>query len=110
MVRDLLLTFSQSNPLGSSDKGFTMKNRYLPLIVMLVALGGAPALQSCSTSTTQTTVTQSDPASPAPAATTTTTTTTTSEPDSVVGSTFHAIGTIILFPFRLVGDALGLIF
>ncbi|HEY6421454.1 MAG TPA: hypothetical protein VIX59_20850 [Candidatus Binataceae bacterium] len=88
-----------------------MNNRYLPLIVVLVALGGSPALQSCSTSTTQTTVTQSDPSSPESSSTSTTTTTTTSEPepDSVVGSTLHAVGTIILFPLRLVGDALGLI-
>jgi|SRR5579862_4056470 len=42
--------------------------------------------------------------------TTTYTTTTTSEPDSVVGSTAHAAGTIIAAPFRLVGDALGIIF
>ena len=42
--------------------------------------------------------------------TTTTYTTTTSEPDSVVGSTAHAAGTIIAAPFRLVGDALSIIF
>jgi len=41
---------------------------------------------------------------------TTTTYTTTSEPDSVVGSTAHAAGTIIAAPFRLVGDALSIIF
>ena len=41
---------------------------------------------------------------------TTTYTTTTSEPDSVVGSTAHAAGTIIAAPFRLVGDALSIIF
>jgi hypothetical protein len=40
----------------------------------------------------------------------TTTYTTTSEPDSVVGSTAHAAGTIIAAPFRLVGDALSIIF
>jgi hypothetical protein len=37
------------------------------------------------------------------------TTTTTTEPDSVVGSTAHAVGTIIAAPFRLVGDAIGII-
>jgi hypothetical protein len=42
--------------------------------------------------------------------TTTTYTTTTSEPDSIVGSTAHAAGTIIAAPFRLVGDALSIIF
>jgi hypothetical protein len=41
---------------------------------------------------------------------TTTYYTTTSEPDSVVGSTAHAAGTIIAAPFRLVGDALSIIF
>jgi hypothetical protein len=40
----------------------------------------------------------------------TTYTTTTSEPDSVVGSTAHAAGTIIAAPFRLVGDAMSIIF
>ena len=44
--------------------------------------------------------------------TTYTTTTTASEPehDSVVGSTAHAAGTIIAAPFRLVGDALSIVF
>jgi hypothetical protein len=41
---------------------------------------------------------------------TTTTTTTDDDHDSVVGSTAHAAGTIIAAPFRLVGDALGIIF
>ena len=40
----------------------------------------------------------------APASTTTTTVTTKDEPDSVAGSIFHAVGTIILFPFRVIGD------
>jgi hypothetical protein len=39
----------------------------------------------------------------------TTTYTTTSEPDSVVGSTAHAVGTIIAAPFRLVGDAISIV-
>ena len=33
-----------------------------------------------------------------------------SEPDSVVGSTAHAVGTIIAAPFRIVGDAVDTIF
>jgi hypothetical protein len=49
-------------------------------------------------------------ANPTPGTSTTTTTTQSNEPDSVLGATAHAIGTIILFPFRLIGDALGLIF
>lgn len=35
--------------------------------------------------------------------------TTRTEPDSVVGSTAHAVGTIIAAPFRLVGDAIDII-
>jgi hypothetical protein len=35
--------------------------------------------------------------------------TTRTEPDSVVGSTAHAVGTIIAAPFRLVGDAIGIV-
>lgn len=47
-----------------------------------------------------------------PVETTRTTTYTTTEPDhdSVVGSTLHAAGTIIAAPFRLVGDALSIVF
>jgi hypothetical protein len=44
---------------------------------------------------------------------TTTTYTTTDDQeshDSVVGSTVHAAGTIIAAPFRLVGDALSIVF
>jgi hypothetical protein len=32
-----------------------------------------------------------------------------SEPDSVLGATAHAVGTIILLPFRIVADVVGLI-
>jgi hypothetical protein len=45
----------------------------------------------------------------APASTTTTTTTQSNEPDSVLGATAHAVATIVLLPFRLIGDAIGLI-
>lgn len=48
----------------------------------------------------------------APGTTTTTsktTTTSSNEPASVLGATAHAIGTVILLPFRLIGYALGLI-
>jgi hypothetical protein len=44
-----------------------------------------------------------------PEATTTTTTTQSNEPDSVLGATTHAVVTIVLLPFRIVGDALELI-
>jgi hypothetical protein len=75
-------------------------------------------LQSCA-DTSETTYTTtpyyatSDPYYSPPVATETTTTTyTTAEPDhdSVVGSTVHAAGTIIAAPFRLVGDALSIVF
>jgi hypothetical protein len=42
--------------------------------------------------------------------TTTTYTTTTDDHDSILGSTAHAAGTIIAAPFRLVGDALSIVF
>ncbi len=93
-----------------------MKIRTLPIIVLSFALIGSAAGLGCSgqseTTTTrqETTANSSDPDS-APTTSTTTTTTTTKddEPDSVLGATFHAIGTIILFPFRLVGDAIELL-
>ncbi len=31
------------------------------------------------------------------------------EPDSLLGATLHLVGTAVLLPFRLVGDALGLL-
>ena len=75
-----------------------------------------PLAQSCSgqqktTTVERTTTTPSNTQPQEPTTTTTTTTTETSEkqPDSVLGATAHAIGTVILFPFRLIGDALGLL-
>jgi hypothetical protein len=66
-------------------------------------------LQSCADTRTETTY-SSFPGE-APVETTRTTTYTTSEDhDSVVGSTAHAAGTIIAAPFRLVGDALSIVF
>ena len=90
-----------------------MSKRLQFLAIIFCFLAG-PAFSSCSSheETTQQTVTTSpdysDSTAP-PATTTTTTTTTDNEPDSVLGSTLHAVGTIILFPFRLVGDAISLI-
>jgi len=92
-----------------------MKIRILPIIAICLALCATPLIESCASQTTETTTTATEPGPP-PAAvaetstTTTTTTTTENEPDSVLGATFHAIGTIIAFPFELIGDALGLIF
>jgi hypothetical protein len=69
-------------------------------------------LQSCSDSSSQTTyTTTSEPGyGYSPTETSTTTTTTTNQPDSVVGATADAAGTIVEAPFRIVGDALGVIF
>jgi len=92
-----------------------------------IAMLATAAIAGCSGSTeqTRTTVTRtvnpppsyamadSEPIDTAVPPTTTTTTTTTSNskrPDSVVGSTAHAIGTIVMLPFRIVGDTLELIF
>jgi hypothetical protein len=97
-----------------------LKGAILPLVVAGVLLGAGCSSQQSETTTTATT-TQSAPATNADASaanspqvskstSTTTTTKTSDEPDSVVGSVAHAVGTIILFPFRLIGDALGLIF
>jgi hypothetical protein len=58
---------------------------------------------------TTTTVTPATSDYPATATTTTTTVTDDEHHDSVVGATLHAVGTIVLFPFRLVGDAISLI-
>lgn len=88
-----------------------MKKRLLPIIALSISLIGPAFIQGCSshseTTTRETTTAYSD--DPAPTTTTTTTTTTSDEPDSVLGATFHAIATIVLFPFRLVGDAISLI-
>jgi hypothetical protein len=66
--------------------------------------------QGCASEQTETVRRTTMTRDTAPPSTTTTTETTTSKkPDSVLGATAHAVGTVILFPFRLVGDALGLI-
>ena len=73
-------------------------------------------LIGCSTERTTTTVTtQATPLPPASdsyaqPSQTTTTKTTTDQPQSVLGATASAVGTVILFPFRVVGDTLELIF
>jgi hypothetical protein len=84
-----------------------MKKSIITAISLSAILFACLPLQSCSTS--ETTYTSSAPGEP-PEETTTTTTTTTSAPDSVVGATANAAGTIIAAPFRLVGDALSIIF
>ncbi len=85
------------------------------MLLFLISIGAGCVDQQTTTVTKETAAAAPDAsgqaASSAPPATTTTTTTTTSSaPDSVLGATFHAVGTIILFPFRLIGDAIELIF
>jgi hypothetical protein len=86
-------------------------NKSFRAAALTLAIFGASAITSCSThtETTRTTVTHGNSSDSSEPTTTTTTTTTDDRPDSVLGATFHAVGTVILFPFRLVGDALGLL-
>ena len=86
-------------------------------VIMFAAL--SLLLIGCSTQRTTTTVTTdtkplppaSDESTPPSQTTTTITkTTTTDQPQSVLGATASAVGTVILFPFRVVGDTLELIF
>ncbi len=87
-----------------------MKKSPFPAIAVTAILCVCPMLQSCSDTSSQTTYTTTSEPGDTPAQTTTTTTTTTDEPDSIVGSTAHTAGTIIAAPFRLVGDALSIVF
>lgn len=98
-----------------------MKKSILSTIGLSAILCAGLVLQSCSDTRTETTYSSDPyyasargyeaPGYEAPVETTTTTTySTTDDHDSVVGSTAHAAGTIIEAPFRIVGDALGVIF
>jgi uncharacterized lipoprotein YajG len=88
--------------------------KWLSVLVVMLALA-FPILQGCAsqqeTKTVEQPTTTNNPEPPKSTTTTTITRTETSEqqPDSILGATVHAVGTVILFPFRLVGDALGLI-
>jgi hypothetical protein len=85
-----------------------MKKLTMPAIGLAAILCACPLLQSCADTSSQTTYTTTSDGSPV--AQTTTTTTTTNAPDSIVGSTAHAAGTIVAAPFEIVGDTLGIIF
>jgi hypothetical protein len=86
-----------------------MKKSVISTVSLSAILTACLALASCADTTTRTTTYSSAPGEP-PVETTTTYSTTTDDHDSVVGSTAHAAGTIIAAPFRLVGDALSIIF
>jgi hypothetical protein len=87
-----------------------MKKSIVYAIAITAIFCAGPMLQSCSDTSSQTTYTTTSDPGYSPAETTTTTTTRTNEPDSLVGSTADAAGTIIEAPFQIVGDALGVIF
>ena len=102
-----------------------MKKSILSTIALGAIFCAGLSLQSCSDTRTETTY-ASEPGysyayagepgyyyggeAPVETRTTTTYTTTDDNHDSVVGSTVHAAGTIIAAPFRLVGDALSIVF
>ena len=97
-----------------------MKKSILSTIALSAIFCAGLALQSCSDTRTETTYSAApgyayagEPgyySAPVETRTTTTYTTTDDDHDSVVGSTAHAAGTIIAAPFRLVGDALSIVF
>ena len=88
-----------------------MKKSIISAIAVTAIFCACPLLQSCSDTSSQTTyTTTSDPGYYSPSETTTTTTTSSNEPDSVVGATADAAGTIVEAPFRIVGDTLGILF
>jgi len=68
-----------------------------------------PSCASEQTRTVRSTTTTTTPAQPQATTTETTETTKAQQPDSVLGATAYAVGTVILFPFRLIDDAVGLI-
>jgi hypothetical protein len=70
-----------------------------PLSVLAIEV--LPGCASEQTKTMRSTTTTTAPAQPQATTTTTTETTKSQGPDSVLGATAHAVGTVILFPFGL---------
>lgn len=88
-----------------------MKKSIISGIALSAIVCACPMLQSCADSSRETTyTTTSEPGYAYSETSTTTTTTTSNQPDSVVGATADAAGTIVEAPFRIVGDALGILF
>ena len=85
----------------------------IAIVLSFSAMEVFPGCASEQTKSAQSTTTNTPAVSTAaqPQATTTTTTETakSNKPDSVLGATAHAVGTVILFPFRLIGDAVELL-
>jgi hypothetical protein len=92
-----------------------MKKSTISAIALCAILTSCLTIQSCADTSSQTTTTYTRAPDGSPEETNTTTTTTTNNQDSVVGhdsvvgSTFNAVGTIIAAPFRLIGDAISII-
>jgi hypothetical protein len=95
---------------GKHSRGRAMKmpETLIAISLLFFAMEVFPSCASEQTKTVQSTTTTT-PAQPQTTTTTTTETTKPQEPDSVLGAMAHAVGTVILFPFRLIGDAVGLI-
>lgn len=91
-----------------------MKKSMISALTVVAVFFAGTLLQSCSDTGSQTTyTTSSDPGygyGNSPSETTTTTTYSNNQPDSVVGATGNAVGTIVEAPFEIVSDALGVIF
>ncbi|HYB92280.1 MAG TPA: hypothetical protein VEC38_14685 [Candidatus Binataceae bacterium] len=82
-----------------------LEMKWIPVLMLASAI---PILAGCSsqnqTPPPDSTTAQSQPqAAPTPAPAES------SEPDSVLGATAHAVATIVLLPFRIVADVVGLI-
>ena len=79
--------------------------KWIPALILACAIATIPACASQNQAPPpETTAAQSQPqAAPTPAPAQS------SEPDSVLGATAHAVATIILLPFRIVADVVGLI-
>ena len=87
-----------------------MKKSIITFIGLSSIFCACLTLQSCAETSSETTYTTTTTDSGEPVQHTTTTTTTRDDDhDSILGSTLHAVGTIIAAPFRLVGDAISIV-
>jgi hypothetical protein len=88
---------------GRQEQAMTRARTLIVVALALSALQVFPGCASEQTKTVQSTTTAGTPSQPQGTTTTTTETTKSNEPDSVLGATTHAIGTVILLPFRVIG-------
>ncbi len=79
-----------------------MKRLRILLVAAVLALA-VPTMQACSSQQSAPPPDEQTQAQPPPPAADPV------EPDSVLGSAVHFVGTVVLFPFRLIGDTLGLL-